>query len=209
MERPGVLVLSIVMITVPERRREFSFLRRKLQKQIDYCRKIHPTLGDVEIVKIITPKTINGGLTIGAKRGLGLSKSKGLYVCWLDDDDDIAPDYVETILRLANIGGDVLTFNSLSVFDSYWCLVKMNLLYTKDEQTKPGIVHRRPYHVCAFLRKILDGIEFPDSNLDEDTGFIYLALQRCKKQSHTEAIIHRYNRVTKSLAVESHEKVYS
>lgn len=209
MERPGVLVLSIVMITVPERRVEFSALRRKLQKQIKYCLDVHPTLGDVEVVKVITPKTIHGGLSIGAKRGLGLTKAKGIYVCWLDDDDDIAPNYVESILRLANTGGDVLTFSSLAIFDAYWCVVKMNLLYTKDEQVRPGIVNRRPYHVCAFKRENILGSDFPDANLDEDTGFIAKVLPRCKTQSHTEAILHRYNRVTKSLAVESHEKMYS
>lgn len=209
LERPGVLVLSIVMISVPERKKQFNILRKKVQSQIDYCKKVHPTLGYAEIIPVITPKTIHGGPTIGAKRQMGLDKSGALYVCWLDDDDDVSPDYVETILRLAYKGGDVLTFSSICEFDAYWSLVKMNLIYTKDEQSKPGIVFRRPYHVCAFLRQNLEGIKFPDANLDEDTGFISQALPRCKKQSTTDSILHKYSRVTKSLAVESHEKMYS
>lgn len=199
-----ILVLSIVMITVPERRAQFIKLRRKLKAQIEYCSEVHPVLGMVEIIEVKTEKFINGGDSIGKKRQTGMKKAKGKYVCWLDDDDGISPDYVETLLRMAFLSDfDVLVFNSLAIFDSYWALVQMNLDCQVDEQMSPGIVHRRPYHVCAFKRELLAGVNFPDTNVDEDTGFLAQVLPKCKTQNKTEAILHNYNRVTKSLAVET------
>lgn len=202
----GVTILSIVMITVPERIKEYSALRKKVEKQVDYCNETHPTLGGVEIVDIISKKFVNGGPPIGEKRTDGLQIAQGKYVCWLDDDDDIAPNYVETLLRLAMADADVLTFNSLTVFNDYWAVVQMNLDFTKDEQMFPGIVHRRPYHVCAWKREKVKDLVFPSTNVDEDTSFVKDALLYCKTQSKTEAILHKYDRTTKSLAVETWEK---
>lgn len=204
MSEANRIILSIVMITVPERVTEFSRLKSKLKKQIRACKNTHPTLGKVEVIEVNTKKFIEGGLSIGAKRQKGLDKSKGKYVCWLDDDDNISPDYVETILRMAYMSDfDLIVFNSLVIFDNFWALVQMNLDYKTDEQMRPGIVHRRPYHVCAFRRDLLEGITFPDTNVDEDTGFLAQVLPKCKKQNKTEAILHNYNRITKSLAVET------
>ena len=197
--------LSIVMITVPERIDEFKALHKKVKDQIDYCAEVHPSLGEVEIVDVITAKYKDGGPSIGEKRQMGLDQAQGKYVCWLDDDDDIAPNYVETLLRLALSEADVLVFNNLSRFETYWAVVQMNLDFLVDEQMKPGIVHRRPYHVCAWLRDKVKDCRFPSVNVDEDTGFIGQALKVCKTQAKTEAILHEYKRVTKSLAVETWE----
>lgn len=195
-------MLSIVMVTIPERWVEFRKLRFKLFKQIDYCREVHSTLGEVEIVVIDTPKFSDGGLTIGAKRQKGLEISKGEYVCWLDDDDDISPNYVETLLRLSNKGADVCTFNNITKLPNFWCVVQMKLSTKHDDQVKPGIINRRPYHICAWRRSMIHDISFPDANWDEDTGFIAQALKRAKTEVNTEAILHEYNRNEISYAEE-------
>lgn len=197
------MTLSIVMITVPDREKEFEQIVDKVRGQISYCESVHPTLGGVQLVIVKTDKYNNGGPTIGAKRSVGLRKSTGKYVCWLDDDDDIAPDYVETILRLAQSDADVLTFNNISRFDSFWCVVQMSLHIAYDDQVEPGFVWRRPYHVCAFKRELIEDLQFPDANWDEDTGFIGEALKRCKTQARSNRILHEYKRITKSLAEET------
>ncbi len=197
-DETGRMMLSIVMATIPERWEQFTRLRDKIQVQIDYCRSTHPALGKVEIVEVNTPTAINGGPSIGKKRQMGLDESKGEYVCWLDDDDDISPDYVETLLRLAMKNRDVLTFSSFSRFDRFWCVVQMSNETPRDEQVRPGIVKRRPWHVCAFKRNLANKVSFPHINWDEDTVFIDSLLPLCKNESHTDAIIHEYNRLTTS-----------
>lgn len=210
-QKNGVLQLSIVMITIPERASVFNKLHRKLSHQIRYCHEIHPTLGDVEIVKVVTPRVKDGGPSIGAKRQMGLDDSKGAYVCWLDDDDDVSPDYVEVLLRLAYQNKDVLTFSNLSRFNDFWCVVRMSLSTVKDEQVKPGIVNRRPYHVCGWRRELAKRVSFEDLNKDEDTGYISKLIPYCTTEAHSENIIHEYNRITKSYALEAlkNEKVHS
>ena len=197
------MMLSIIMLTIPERKRSFRKLKKKVQDQIDYCHLIHPTLGQVEIVEVNTPKVIEGGLSIGKKREKGLRESKGEYVCWLDDDDDISPDYVEQILRLSNKGADVCTFNNISKFDNFWMVVQMNLKTKFDDQAKPGIINRRPYHVCAWRKSMIYDIEFIDGNWDEDTSFIKEALKRAITEVHIDNILHEYKRIEKSIAYEA------
>jgi hypothetical protein len=186
------------MITVPERAATFQKLKCEVMNQIGECFKMHPTLGGVEIVEVSGERADKGGKTIGQKRQEGLDRSTGKYVCWLDDDDNVSPDYVETILRLAQANSDVLVFNSFSRFDNFWCIIQMNLDYLVDEQARPGIVHRKPWHVCAFKRTILTQCNFPSANWDEDTNFLIQVWPLCKTQSKTEAILHEYNRLTES-----------
>jgi glycosyltransferase involved in cell wall biosynthesis len=202
------MMLSIVMLSIPERKVAFKHLRSKVQKQIDYCNRSHKTLGGAEIVSVVTPKHSDGGGSIGSKRQLGLLASRGEYVCWLDDDDDISPDYVETLLRLCNKGADVCTFNNISKFETYWMVVKMDFKTKHDQQAKPGIINRRPWHLCPFRRALLQGIQFPDANWDEDTGFIGQALKKCKTHVHTDAILHEYRRIDTSYS-ENNEQMRS
>ncbi len=196
------MILSIIMITVPDREKEFKKLKAKVQKQIDECHRLHYTLGKIEIVEVNTPKVKDGGESIGRKRQMGLEQSKGEYVIWLDDDDDISPDYVEQVVRLSSKGADVCTFSSLCFLESFWMVCVMHFNTKHDDQAKPGIIKRRPYHVCAFRRGVLDGVKFPDTNVDEDTGFIEQALKNCKTFAHIDNILHHYKRVDKSLAKE-------
>lgn len=188
------------MITIPEREEVFKKLKQEIDNQIQYCHTVHPKLGSVEVCVINTPTTTKGGPTIGRKRQKGLEAATGKYVMWLDDDDHVSPGYVETVLRLCNQNQDVCTFNNFSRFDNFWCVVIMDITVQTDEQAKPGIISRRPYHICAWKRELIQDIEFPDSNWDEDTGFIAQALQRVKTQARSGAILHEYNRLTKSYA---------
>ena len=202
------MMLSIIMISILERKESFSKLVNLVQSQIDYCKEVHPTLGQVEIVKVVSPRYSVGGHTIGHKRQLGLLASKGEYVCWLDDDDWVSPDYVETLLRLCNKGADVCTFNNVSKFENFWMVVKMHLSTRHDDQARPGIIERRPWHVCAFRKGILTGIEFPDANWDEDTAFINEALKNCRTFAHSDSVLHEYRRLETSYS-ENNEEVRS
>lgn len=190
----GTVMLSVLMATTPDRNNIFKSLYANVITQVKECKNIHPTLGDVEVIVDDSKSFLNGGLSIGRKRQVLLDRATGIYVCYLDSDDNIAPDYIETILRLAIEGNDILTFNNFSKLEGYWMAVRMTINHPYDEQPRPGIINRRPYHVCAFKKEILKGISFPDLNWDEDTEFIKLALERCKTESHSEAILHQYNR---------------
>lgn len=197
------MILSVIMLTVPERKKQFDIIKNKVKSQIDYCHKTHPSLGQIEIVEVNSKKFIQGGKSIGAKRQEGMDKAKGKYVIWLDDDDNISPDYIETLVRMAESDADVLTFNNLSKFENYWMIVEMSLKNEKDEQAHPGFIKRRPYSICAWKKEKVCNVKWIDGNINEDVNFITEALKLVKTECHTNNILHEYNRETISLAVES------
>jgi len=192
MEENWFTTLSIVMLTVPERSEVFSKLWTEVRRQTFNCHKDHPILGRIETVVVSGKLRSKGGLSIGSKRQLGLGNASGKYVCWLDDDDGISGNYVETILRLCQDDKDVCTFKSFVKVPNFWCIVDMNLKNKEDHQIHAGIVQRRPYHVCAFKKEVIKDCKFPDQNWDEDAGFLEQALPLCHTQAKSESIIHEY-----------------
>ena len=116
-----------------------------------------------------------------------------MYVCFLDDDESIAPNYVETLLRLIFERPDIGTFSSIGKMENFWCVVVMRLKNPDNQQAFPGIVQRRPWHVCPVRREIALRHKFPDSNYGEDWVWFDRVLTECTVENNTPAIIHQYN----------------
>lgn len=53
----------------------------------------------------------NGHLTSGHKRQILLEKSKGKYVCFVDDDDTVQDNYISSLLGGCASNADVVSFN--------------------------------------------------------------------------------------------------
>lgn len=187
------MILSILIPTIPERNLMFKKLLREVKRQAAKCHNLHPTLGNIEVLFYNSKKFTQGGLSIGKKRQVLLNRSIGEYVCFLDDDESISPDYVETLVRLCFEGKDVCTFNNISKFDNYWCVVRLSLHNIYNEQARPGIIKRRPWHICPVKSEFAKSVEFLESNYGEDWVWFEQVLKLCKSESHTEAIIHQYN----------------
>ena len=52
-------------------------------------------------------------ISIGNKRNLLLKESKGLYVCFIDDDDDIADYYIEELSKVVESGKDCASLKGI------------------------------------------------------------------------------------------------
>jgi hypothetical protein len=187
------VMLSILMPTIPERAKMFRKLKLQLLKQVRKTRNVHPVLGMVEVIEDDSKKFKDGGLDIGSKRQALLDKATGMYVCFLDDDESISPDYVESLLRLCFQRPDVCTFSNISKLDNFWCLVKMSIKYNENQQAFPGVVLRKPWHICPVLREHAQKVKFPVSNYGEDWVWFEKVLEHCKTEANTSAILHQYN----------------
>lgn len=192
-EVKDVPVLSILMPTIPERYEMFHKLKLKLEDQIRKTNSVHPVLGGVEVIVDDSKKFKEGGLDIGSKRQALLDRATGLYVCFLDDDESISPDYVESLLRLCYKRPDVCTFSNISKLDNFWCVVKMSIKYNENQQAFPGIVLRKPWHICPVLRVHAIKVKFPVSNYGEDWVWFEKVLEYCNSEATTSAILHQYN----------------
>lgn len=186
--------LSILIPTLPQRKKMFNILRKNLTAQIDFVHSTHPSLGQVEILFDSSKKFLKGGLSVGAKRDALKCRATGEYLVFVDDDDIVAPNYLESILRLMESNPDIITFRSLYKSSTYWGIVDMNLNHAENEQMNDStIVKRQPFHVCPIRTSIAQQHSFPDINNAEDWGWMVKVLTDCKTQSHSDQILHQYN----------------
>lgn len=185
-------ILSILMATTPDRNEMFTALFNELHRQLEYMQTFHPSLGEIEIIVDDSKRFLDGGLSIGAKRQALLDRATGKYLLYLDSDDWAAPNYLETIVRLAQYDKDLLTFKSLSKLENYWMVVDMSLKYTVNEEGRPGMITRRPWHVNGVKRIWSKQHRFKNISYGEDWSWFERVLVHCTTEEHSEAIIHEY-----------------
>jgi hypothetical protein len=185
-------ILSILIPTIPERAEMFTRVYSELMKQVAFMQTVHPTLGEVEVLVDSSTKFINGGLSIGKKREAMVQRAEGKYLCFLDDDETIAPNYLEILVRMCNEDKDVCCFRNISKLDNFWMVVDMNLFFD-NEAAMPGIIQRRPWHICPVRSHLAQQHEFSDINYGEDWDWFEKVLKQCNNQARSFAIIHQYN----------------
>lgn len=151
-------------------------------------------LGNVEVVVNDSKSFLDGGITVGEKRNRLIEQAQGKYVCFLDDDESIAPNYVETLLRLCNEDKDVCTFRAIIKLKDYWGLVDMKLAYKINDQSSPDYdIRRTAWHICPVRREYASIYKFENKNNAEDFAWFEQVLRHCVSDAHTERILFQYN----------------
>lgn len=189
------MILSILVPSIPERRQQLTTLLNELYTQQLTLNRTHPTLGSVEILVDDSIKFLEGGLSIGAKRDLLLQRASGKYLCFLDDDDTVTPNYMEQLVRLCNEGKDIVTFRTLIKNDHYWGLIDMQLATEQNSEVTPhGTTPRTPWHICPVLAEHAKQEPFSKTlNHNEDWDWMSRVLKRVSSESHCDMILTQYN----------------
>ena len=191
-------VLSILMCSTPERKEMFDKLSDEVASQILYMEKTHPTLGKLEFLFDDSKRFLNGGLSIGKKRDGLVQQASGKYLCFLDCDENIAPNYLETLVRLCQQDKDVCTFKALFKDDNYWSVIDMSIYHADEEATPEREVKRNLWQVCPIRSSIAKKHSFPDINYDEDTRWLEKVRVDVKSEAKTNAILLQYNHSSKT-----------
>lgn len=198
MNNTGVTILSILIPSIPEHFDMLEDLQHELHKQIIALNTDHPMLGDVEVLIDNSIRFLNGGLSIGKKREGLYRRANGMYSVCVDCDDWIAPNYIESIMRLCYQGKDICTFRNFTKTDFYWTVVDMSLRNIENEQATPDrIVKRKPWHTCPVKSEYAKLYEFEDSNYGEDFSWMEKVLTNCKSEAHTDQVLHCYQHSSK------------
>lgn len=189
------MILSILIPVIPKRYPVFMKLLHELQRQVTEMHLKHSSLGLIEILFDDRPGYLEGGPSIGGKRNTLRQKASGKYLCFMDDDDDIAPNYVETLVRLCNEDKDIVTYRCLFKNDTYWSVLNMSLGNTVNEEATPEkIVQRTPWHVCPVRTHIAQQEHFDDAlNHNEDFTWMEKILKHVQSEAHTDKILTQYN----------------
>lgn len=152
--------------------------------------KIDAQGGDVEHLILYDNKR----RTVGEKRDALLRASLGKYVAFVDDDDDIAPEYVSELLKAAKENPDVITFWQQATVDGKVSTVVFKLGQQNAEFNPSGITMRNAWHICAWRRDLAIQSWFPPSNYGEDWAF---ASRLCAVdnlvEKHIPKVLHFYN----------------
>ena len=157
--------LSILIPTLTER-------KHLLQRLID---RLTPQLYDEQgnkMAAIITYED-NREATTGHKRNQLVKACETPYASFIDDDDDVAMDYVPAILQGINqYQPDCITFLGKIISGQMMTEFEFRIKNPYDSKaTKIGnryVYRRPPNHLCAIRTEILRQYPFPDKTRFED-----------------------------------------
>jgi hypothetical protein len=189
-------ILSILIATTPDRGETFVPLHAGLLLQLRQLNIDHPELGNVELVVNNTDRYLDGGPSIGEKRDMLVKEACGKYLCFVDSDDQVSPDYVETLVRACHCDSDVCTFMAISKNDHHWSVIDMRL-GAYNEQSRPGLFTRNAWHVCPVKSIYAKLHDFSNSNYGEDWEWFEQVLQHCKTEHHIPNILYQYTHSAK------------
>lgn len=175
------MLLSVLVLTVPER--PDPPVIRHLCEQATALPVEILWLGD------------NRRRSIGAKRQAMLDFARGDYVSFIDDDDDVAADFVESILEAAASEPSVITFDAEIRRDGKpICLVRHragweNEAYSPDKTE----IRRAAWHTHAWRQSIALSRAFSDSSWSEDWEWAgALQDEGMANAVHIDKVLHFY-----------------
>lgn len=181
--------LSILIPTLHSRVRCFTRIHERLTALID------PYKNDVEIVVEVD----NGEMSIGAKRNLLMQCAKGLYVAFIDCDDDVTDWYIEALMEGIETGADCCSLIGEITFDGQNPKTFIHSIQYNSYFEKDNVYYRPPNHLNCIKRELAIKIPFPEKNFGEDTDFA-MALCRSgllKTEHYIDRGLYYYKYITK------------
>lgn len=164
------------------------------EKICDYYSKINP------IIKVVHQPNLG----VAAARNTGLRKAKGKWISWIDSDDLVSQDYINTLKKIAESDFDIIVFK-YQVFTNK---------LPEDVITKKGIrLISKPDAMQKlsdtdfgnflwnklFRKKLFSKISFPENMVYEDVATTYRLLDKAKKIGCIDKTIYYYRQNNKSI----------
>jgi glycosyltransferase involved in cell wall biosynthesis len=155
-----ILSILICAVEIEERQIKLKKLVSELHKQIskNYAEEIVEILVDAD----------NMTKSVGQKRNDLISKAKGNFVCFIDDDDFITENYLSTILNHLNIGIDILLIGISHIENGINKTKILPSLFIDNLTTNEVVFKTNHFHLCPHKKSIAELISFDCVNFAED-----------------------------------------
>lgn len=148
----------------------------------------HQGNNSVEILASID----SGESPIGRKRNELLDNSKGDYVCFVDDDDQVSPFYISRILKAVETNPDCVGIEGIIVQKGIGPRKFIHSLRYNDWYEDNNVYYRCPNHLNPIKREIAMGIKFPEISYHEDRDFSIRLKDHLKTEEYIEDPIYFY-----------------
>ncbi len=181
-------MLSILIPTLTARSELLSKLLNKFAVQIDAAAPSDKP--DVEVVI----SEDNGEQSVGAKRNYLLNEAKGLFVVFVDDDDEVSDDYVFQIRNAILEHPDVDCIGMRAIMTTggrHPRPVVYSRSYQRPE-TRDGMYLRPPQHLTPIRRSIAVRHKFPDLNLGEDALWAKSLYNDIQSEYFVDKVLYHY-----------------
>lgn len=181
--------LSILVCSIDTRK---HYLRRLLDV-------LEPQLNDRVELKIACD---DGDVPIGKKRNDLVKEARGRWICAVDDDDYVVPDYVKSIQCALDLDPDVVGFNTQvnidGRFDCMAYITMRNPGYTTERVGRAKQHIRTPNHLCPIRSKFVKATRFPEINHGEDTEFAMRVRKLLTSEVYIDRTLYVYDYRTES-----------
>lgn len=176
--------LSVLIPSIPERNGAAMILYHKLQSYVNDCCN-----ADVEILLFMDNKK----RTIGEKRDQLVQAAKGEYLSFVDDDEDIFPEYIKEITSAIHSGNyDLIMYNSRASLGQNEFTVDVSLDNENEQHAVNGIMKRKPFHVCCWRTFIAQSERFNKMNYGEDWDWCKRLIPKINSYYKIDKVLHHY-----------------
>lgn len=188
--------LSILIPTLPERSAFRCRMIEMLTKTIhSYCQNI----GHEEDIEIIVDDSPRGTLnSIGVKRNRMLQAVQGEYLCFIDDDDRIADNYIELVMAGIATNPDCCSLNGIITTDGKDPKPFKHSIEYKEMWEDTEAYYRPINHLNTVRSSIAKQMVFPDWQRSEDSNYCFQLRDSglLKVEYKIEPVLYYYDYVT-------------
>lgn len=181
-EMENNIILTICVCSVLERSNTFlPNILKQLEEQLNY--------DDVEILILIDNKKT----ALGTKRNDMVTLAQGKYVTFIDDDDDIKNNYIDT-LRTAcyEYDVDVINFDvDVTINDEPIKKCHYSLKYGFDYNTNTEYF-RIPNHIMCVKKDLIEEVKFKPIIRGEDADYSKRLLPKLKTEKNLNIVLYHY-----------------
>lgn len=158
-------------------------------------------------IRVIHKK--NGG--VSDARNVGIDAAKGKYICWVDPDDYIHPQYLETLYAIMQkSNADVVVCDYITYYDGEeeeiipirqlppYEQIGQQHLYNNEFLTNKRVKYVIIWNKL-FKADLYQGIRYPVGKVHEDNYTTYKLLDKANKIVYTEQPLYYYMMREKSI----------
>lgn len=185
-----MIELSILIAHTYDRADSLNRLKAELERQI-----IENNAVDKVVIVICSSQ--KGTVTIGEIRNKLKEAAIGKYICYIDDDDMPAPNYLKLILEALAENPDIVTFTMVMYLNGvHDKTFHINVFAGEGGTGKPHYnINRLFFHLCPHKKEIADKVMFPNKDFMEDAEYTERIKPFIKKEANIgEAIYYYYKK---------------